>query len=274
MAPESSDERVYPVRDIETIGRMQADYSAKIDRNREAGRKAFASGDYKPFKGFPVEQWKNLFGIGFELDEASQQAVIDRVSRPMKKLADQYGVPSIFAGIGDLPPHVTLDVGTFKDIPSDKVYLIDDWLLSNKSHLQWLSNILRGLTFHMDTIVVAPNSYICAGKFDDEQGAPYRARMAIEKMMQRSFQNLEKVIGAPLTGSFAPPYRYDDILHTSVSRVTEKAPSSALLRYANEVYASIGADLMREPIPVTVASVTNGRAADFIASIKPELLLK
>lgn len=261
--------RTYPVKDNGTIARLQSDFSAKYKRNRDAGVVAFFFGEYKPFQGFPKEQWDKLFAVGFELEPHSQQAVIERISRPLQNLAEEYKIPAIFAGIGDLPPHITLHVGIFKDMDETQITAIKNWLLSDKSHLNLLSNIFKGLTFHLDTLVIAPNSYIGVSKFDDEQGAPYRARMVIEKMMQKAVGHLDHP-----GGTFGPPYRYDDILHISVSRLVHQASPEALLQFARAAYDQVGSVLVKEPVAVTVAAVHNELASDGIIRMNPRLLCR
>ncbi|MEK7605553.1 MAG: hypothetical protein AAB478_03450 [Patescibacteria group bacterium] len=272
----SAEQRVYPVRDEAVVDAMQAAYTAKINLRRQQGREAFESGKYTPFAGFP-DSFKNLFAGGFELEAPSQQQVIEQVVGPLQELASTYEVPAVFAGAGDLMPHVTLFNSPYKDLSPEDQAQMDAYLLSNRSHLGLISKYLTGLTFHMDTLVVGPNSYICAGEFDDEQGAPYKARKAIEAIVGTNFADPDNpgktkhVLGRAATvfereeqidfpGGFGFPYGWDDIFHTSVSRVTDMVPSDRLLAFTDEAYATVGASLSAHPIPITVASVHMGRA--------------
>lgn len=227
--------RVYPVKGSEIAAIMQDFYQAKIERNRRNGYTALSSGEFKPFTGYAREDMSNIFNFVLELDEPSRVEVIERVVDPLQKLAEVYKIPSIFAGKGDIPPHITLDIGTFRNFPEEKKKIIIDYLSSNKAHLNKLSAILTGLVYHMDTLVMAPNSYICVGKFNEEQGAPFRSRYIIESMMRRSLKEL----GESIPGVFSPPSPYDDLLHSSAGRVVGEVPKKDLAMYAQEAYATV-----------------------------------
>ncbi|MEK7517395.1 MAG: hypothetical protein AAB583_02505 [Patescibacteria group bacterium] len=49
------DNGAYPLRDTETVSKMQADYSAKLQRNKESGQEAFATLGLRQYKGVPRE---------------------------------------------------------------------------------------------------------------------------------------------------------------------------------------------------------------------------
>lgn len=262
--------RVYPVKDPETVARLQQDYSAKLKRNKEAGLQAFQRSEYNPFLGWSEKAMRNVFNVILELDDASKQRVMKQVVNPLQELAQIHSIPAIFAGNRDLPPHVTLQVGIIKDISVEQFQDIQRWLTSNKSHLNALARILEGLEFKQDTLVIAPNSYICASEFGNEQGAAFKSRRIIERMMGRS---LRLTSGEQVGGSFAPPYSYYDIFHTSVLRLTDHAPAENLSAFAEEAYGTIGENLKRNPLEVKVAHLFRGIAADFMRTYTPHLLL-
>lgn len=81
---------------------------------------------------------------------------------------------------------MALEVGVLKDFSPEQISAVFEWFLSDKSHLNKISKIFNGLVFQMDTLIMGPNSLICSSKFDEEQGAPYRARKAIEIMVGRT----------------------------------------------------------------------------------------
>lgn len=253
-------EKIYPVRDPETIAKMQEAFSDKIRGNRDKGLKAFATGEYTPFSGFP-DSFKSLYAMACELEQGSQDRIIEQVVKPLEEIADKYDVPAVFAGNGDLPPHLTLFNSPFKDVPPEDQAIIDDYLASNRSHINLVKGALIGLTFHMDTLVLAPNTYICASKFNDEQGAPYKARALGEAIIDRAKGVFERQEQVEFPGSFGFPYRWNDILHSSVARVTGQVPSERLLAFAADAYATIGPSLATDPIPLTVKEVYAGRAA-------------
>ena len=258
----------YPVRNQATRERMQVEFTAKIVRNQSHGRNALETGDYEPFKGYSSETFDRKFVLILELDDVSKASVQKRVIDPVKSLAQAYNIPLIYSGKEDLPPHITLQVGNFIDVTPEEQVKMQDWLRSNRSHLQLLSSSLTGLTFSMDTLVVAPNSYICSSKFDSSQGAPFRIRRAIEKIMVRA---PEKSLSR---GKLTPPSRYDDILHTSVARLTEDVDPKILKKFTDDLYDTVGTDLKENPLNLKVASVYMGTAADFYRNYGLDNLLK
>lgn len=266
------EQRTYPVRDTAIREAMQAAYLAKCERNIKAAQNAFSTGEFQPYNGVSQEAMSTPFYIRLELDETSQRRIITEVAEPLERLANKYAIPSIFTGKNDLPPHISLDIGMFKGMTPEQIEKSREWLLSNRSHLNLLAKILTGLTFHMNTLVVAPNSYLCTTVFDDEQGAPYRARVAIEKMMNKAAEGIRKNLQEPAAVTIAPPYRYDDIFHISLSRVTGKAEASQLMQFASEANSTVGENVRNNPIPVKVGKVHMERPLDFYKAFAPQLL--
>ncbi|HVZ58480.1 MAG TPA: hypothetical protein VG935_01900 [Patescibacteria group bacterium] len=246
-------ERVYPVHNLDTVARMQQAFTEKVNANREAGRRAFQSGEYKPFTGFAKEGFHDLFAMGLELDQASQGSIITQVSEPMSQIAEELGVPAIFAGKGDLLPHVTVFNSPFKGVPTEDQEKILAYLQSDVSHLGLLSKILSGLTFHMNELVVAPASYLCQSEFTDEQGAPFKARQLSEEIIKRAIRSFEREEQIALPGTFGFPYRWDNIFHASVARITDAVDPDRLLSFADKVDHEIGQPLRDNPIAITVA---------------------
>lgn len=264
-----SENRTYPVKDAAVTLQASKDYVAKLNRNLAAGKEAFSSGGYSLFEGYKPETIRKEAIIVLELDRPSQDAVINRVARPLQTLASKYDIEGIYTGGNDLPPHVTMEMArTNLSLPKFDEAMAA--LLSDSSHLAMLSSILSGLQFHHNTLVMAPNSYICAGDFNAEQGAAFRAKRLMEEMMRRSAQEITE---GPEIGTLAPPYRYDDIFHTSVSRlVAKKSPSEALLTFAAEAEATVGRELRRQPLSVRVERVYAGTSLDFVRENAPHLL--
>lgn len=267
-----ADERTYPVRNSEVIAQMQAAYSTKLKRNQEAGQKAFETGDFKPYDGVSREFTRKPFYVMLELDNKTKQQIAERVVDPLEELTKKYKIPSIFTNRGDLPPHISLDVGYFNDFTSDQEEFVRNWMTSSFSHLNLLDPILTGLTFHMDTLIVAPNSFICSSQFNAEQGAPYKARRIIERAMRRVTAVAEDKLREDVDGNIAPPYRYDDILYVSIGRVTGKASVEALLGFTKEAYSTVGENLKSDPLPVVTSGVFKGRPIEFYEKYVPHLL--
>ena len=56
-------------------------------------------------------------------------------------------------------------------------------------------------------------------------------------------------------------------------RLTEKALSENLLAFAREAYATIGEDIQRNPIPITVRNLYRGMAIDYQREYIPDRVL-
>lgn len=258
----------------DTVDQMRLEYAAKIKNNKDAGLAAFTSGEYKPFRGFSIEKFQKICDFTLELDDVSQEQIAGRIVDPLQKLAEKYGIPSIFPNRGDQPAHVAFENGLFENIPSDQMEFVLGWFASNQSHLRRISKILTGLTFNHDKLILgAPTTYICAGEVGNEQGVMYRTRMAIEEIIGKAAKKLQFEFGEQMIGTVTGDKRYRDIFHTSVMRLTGQASSSSLLPFAEEAYATVGEDLRRDPLPVTVSNVYIGRATDFHKTHAPANLI-
>ncbi len=257
-------ERVYPIKDADTIGEAQAAYQAKIEKNKKSGRLDFESGNYPGFKGYPVVRMDQIIGIMLQLDEESQRLIQERVVEPLSEIADKYNVPNLFAGREDLPSHVTLEAGIFQENGPEEQDAVEKWLRTGEAHLTRLSAILTGLKFSFDTLIVAPNSYICSSRVDDTQGAPFRARQIVRRIMHR----------VTPTDFFGPLYpRYDDIFHSSVSRVTEVVSPKMAMGFLNDSYETVGQNLQRSPLEVMTQNVYIGKSGDFLRQYAPGVLI-
>lgn len=269
-----ADERLYPVRNPEIVAQEQAAYTAKIDRNKAEGLKVFSSGEIPLFTGWSVEKHSGrTFDTILLLDEPSQSLITDRVVKPLHQLAQAHHITAVYPGIGDSPTHVVLQPGRFTNLSPEQIEAIKTYLASNKSHLNMLADILKGLTFHHDTLVIAaPTTCICAGQFDAEQGGAFRARRIVEKIIGRGLGNLKATSQQQIEGTFTPN-DYHDIFHSSVMRFTQKAPPANLMTFAQEAYATIGEDLKRNPLPVTIAHLYRGMAVDYQREVAPQFLI-
>lgn len=267
-----SEVRDYFTRHPEVVPAEQRAYLAKIEKNQDAGWKALLTGEYAAFRGWPKRDSDQTFDTVLELDEPSQQRIIEKVVEPLQRLAQVHNITAIYPYRGDLPPHVVLQPGRFTNLTPEQQDVIGNWLSSNHSHLNWLSKKLEGLTFHHGSLVIAPSSYICASYFDEEQGTAFRARKIVEKIITRGLGKLKTTGQQPIEGSFAPPSSYYDIFHSSVMRLTEQADPNDLLIFAQEAYSTIGEDLNNNPIPVTIKNLYRGIATDFHKQA-PQLVL-
>lgn len=268
-----TEQRVYPVKDLKIVEQEQADYTAKIGKNRADGLKAFSTGEYIPFRGWPQKTSLRTFDTILELDESSQQRVMEEVSEPLREIAERHNIQAIYPGRRDNPPHVVLQPGKFVNLTPEQIETIKQYLSSNKSHLRLLARILEGLTFHHDSLVLGPSSYICASEFNAEQQGAFRTRRIVERMITHALGNLKSTSQQPVEGSFAPPFSYYDIFHSSVMRLTQIAPSQNLIAFAEEANATVGEDLRNNPIPVTVRNLFRGIATEYHRRHAPHLVL-
>lgn len=267
-------ERVYPVRKPTIVATMRQAFGDKLEMNKHLAETVFQTDEVKPFAGYDRARFAQMYAIRMMFTDESQVLLRDIVTDPLRKLTADLQIPSIFSGQEDLPPHVTLQVGVMQGLTKPQINFIDHYLTSDYSHLNWLREILTGLTFHFDTLVVAPNTYICCGDFSDEQGAVYRARLAMEKMVMHTSNHLKKIAGDQYTGSFGlPPLRYEDIFHINVARIMSNAPVGALRQFSQQAYQTIGLQLSRDPLPMVSSSVTRENAVPFVRQFAPQLLV-
>lgn len=242
---------------------MQQAFDAKLARNKASGMAAFTTGEYKPYEGVFPEKMGEQFVLMLMLDDGSKADIAEQVVNPIRSLADKYAIPATFAGHGDLPSHVTLDVGNFSGMTPDEITASREWLASSSSHMEQLSRIASGLTFTMNELVLAPNSYICAGTFDDEQGAPFKIRKIAEEIMARAPKSES-------TGTITPPYPYNDIFHSSIFRLTGHAGPEKLTAFAEETYATVGQELRENPVTITATGIRRGKPIDYYREETPQ----
>jgi hypothetical protein len=277
----SENSRVYPIKKAAEVYSVQKGYTEKLQANLTAADKAIASGQFTPFAGIDAKRYADLFEIKLELTQESQEAIRTRVTTPLKRIAEKYGIPAIFAGEIDQEPHVILDVGRFTNIPPEQKAEIIRAMQATKptseggkvSHLAWTADILKGVSFDLDTLVIgAPNSYICASVVDEKQGAAYKARKIFNKAI-RKFQPDRSGFDEDSAPKIGPHYAtgYYNILHVSVAKLTGLATPEKLTAFRDEAYASIGRELKKQPIPITVENVYLGTSVGWAREHSPHL---
>lgn len=265
-------EKIYPVRNPALVEQMQQAYDAKLATNLQRGNDLLSSGDFKPFTGAPESMLNSAFYALLELGVESRKEIAQRVTGPMQKLATYYGVPSIFAARGDLPPHVSLDVGYLKDMTAEEIEASHEYLTSPYAHLNPLRDALTGITANLDTLVVSSNSILCASKFDETQGGPYRGRMIIERAMSKTPSQAGRNLNRNINGTVAPPYRYDDIFYVSVSRIMEPVEPGIMIAYKTAVEEEVAIPLKDEPIKITTTNLYLGKPIVFYQADAPHLI--
>lgn len=254
------EKRHYRIINQALIDRMQAAFDAKTARNRQSGRTALYEGSFNPFTGYITEKSKDVFNFIVEFDNNSVQIINERVIDPLQRLAQVHDLPMIFAGLGDTPLHSVVQAGIPTGLSPDQVQAVQNWLLLPESGMGRAAEEVTGLTLPYDSLVVAPNCYINAGKFTPEQGVIFVARQVAVRAMRLSLRQFQDQT-LPEDASFAPPYSYDDISYSSVCRLVDnRVPPNQLIHFADDAQKQIGENLQKRPLSVRIDRVYMGSA--------------
>lgn len=275
-------ERVYPV-DRKTASWLEQEYRAKLSANVAEGLEQFALGCPRRFGGYDLEGLRRTHAVAVVYDPRSKGEFIERVSHPLLDLSAAYGIPAIASGVGekpDLSPHTTIEVGRISpDFSDEQAEHIMKWMDSSYSHIRPIANILNGLQFRHNRLVMAPNAYTCDSTPDLGQGVAIRTRRLILKTMTDA---LRQVIGPDEDRKkFTEPYRYNNLFHSSAWRLvqaddsqglTEPIAAERFIAFAQEANAIIGKSLVNKPMLLRVGSVRIGAAHEFIIEDAPHLI--
>jgi hypothetical protein len=285
MTDESGD-RNYPFHNPNEQKRVQELFVTKFKKNRDAAKKAEQTGEIGVFDGFIKETMDKLFVLEFQLTENTQKEIAERVTGPMRKIANDLGIGQniIFAGDGDQDAHVTMHVGKFKNMSDEKQEQIMHWLtdktdftrhdgtkgVGHVSHLQAATEILSGLTFKMDAVFNSgrDTSISTASVDSNNQGTAYRTRKIFEKALdnaQEKFAEGEEEIGQHYS-------RYDDIFHTTVARFNKNIGGEKLTKFNRRVAETVGKSIAENPITIEVAKARTIIASEGVMERKPGLL--
>lgn len=234
----------------EDITARTTGFIRKLETNRKSGEERLLSEDFVPFRGFDKETFSNIYTFTMELSQDSQAEIMDRVVEPLRTIAQHNGIEAVFPNYDDILPHITFDAARFVGLdPNEKQHL--ETTLDHDIYLNMIARILSGLNFSMDTLVIAPNSYICAGEFSSELYPLERARRLIEKVFGKN----------PTLSTID----YRDILHSSVARITKIPEDKTYLRkFRDEAAEKVGNPLQSAPVSVSVSRAFPGISIDFI----------
>ncbi len=223
-------------------------FPRRFEANRLSGEERLLSGNFEPFKGFNNERESNVYAFYLELTPESQEEIMERVVEPMRTVAQNNGIEAVYPNYGDIYPHVTFDAARFVNLdPSQKQELATN--LDHNLYFNMIARILAGLDFSMDTLVIAPSSYICTGQFSSELYPLEKARRLIEKVYGKS--GLETI-------------DYRDIFHSSVARITGLPEDKSHLRdFKNEAEEKVVKKIKSSPISISVARAFRSLAIDF-----------
>jgi hypothetical protein len=262
-------ERLYPIKDLRLAHGVDEAYHKKVVKNQLTGERCIVNGDFTPFESYRMKKIENEFAVLLFPDENSRNEIMNRVSIPLQEVTKDLGIQAIFNGVEDLPFHLTLEVGTFVNVPGSQKKTMRKLLVSDDSPLRHVERILTGLTFHLDTLVVAPNSYICAGRFDEEQGSVYKARRIAKRCFKLARNKvLVDKFGEP---NFTPLLTYEDIFHLSISRLTGTVSGEVSNRFIDRG-REIANEISKRPIAVTIAGTFCDIETSFWVQHVPSLL--
>lgn len=263
---------------------LQGQYSQKLKTNQSAGGVSFKEGNYRAFNGYDSGNGRRIFNFTLVYDAPSQSRLRRRVIDPLHDLARKYNIPWAFTLKGDIPAHTTLEAATFYGLNDEQIDKLQQTVSSPYfHHLDRIANLLVGRQFRLDTLVVAPNIYICAGNFDRAQEVAFRTRVAILRALRLSLREItdwrsltpegRKAYLAETAEKFREPYSYGDIFSISIGRLVEVGtPAEKLLAFANEAFQMVGRELKRNPVSVKVGHVFRGPAVNFQRYHAPHLL--
>lgn len=256
-------------------GGLQDAYENKTTKNTAAGMEQFESGDFKPFEGYDLAGSHNVFHALLIPTSDTVQSIQTSVISPLQEIAKKLNLPTIFAGQGDVPIHITLDIRNITGLTQEEREKAIDWMKQDYSHLQLITEIFRKPEFRLNRLVMAPNSYL-ATDFNNCQSVVYRARQLLEVIMNRSLQKTLPVGSQTAGRGFEPTFPYHDIFHSSICRVVESknpAPSQNLVNFALEATETIGKSILETPIKVDIESVFVGTKYETIHPTNPNLLI-
>ena len=268
----SNNKKEYPFDSINTFTNIQLSFLKKINGNRGSPFKQYRKGEEKLFKGWSEQMWSGVFEVALEIDQPSQDQIIERVVKPLKAIADNTNISAIFAAEKDFPPHVTLHISSFKNMTQEQQDLILSWLQSDESGIEALLLPLIGLEFDLNTLVIGSNSYLCAREFEGNQEDVFNIRKQLERIWARSVETLGREQKIAIEGSFKPPYSFDNIFHSSILRITEPIGLDQFRRFAGLAYYYLQEELNLNPLSIKVESVYQGIALPFFQKYVSHLL--
>lgn len=287
------EERYYPFHNATEQKTIQDAFNAKLEKNKAAGEKAAQTGEHGVFTGFERKNMDHLFVIELQLDPETASEIKNRVTDPIKRIAEGLGIGDkvIVAGEGDQAAHVTLHVAKFQNMSDESQEKIRKWLAEatenpneegneqHMSHLSWTNEILSGLHFKMDTVFNSGrDTSICAGTVDGEnQGAAYRVRKIFERVLERAqakFAMVDESKSENEREKIGQHYpRYDDIFHTTVARFTGKVGAETLAAFNRRVEKVVGTNLTHHPIDIHIGNARTIIATQGVEERKPSILI-
>jgi hypothetical protein len=255
-----------PMVDAVTAARMDQEYRLKAQRNKTRGLAAYETGVYNPFSGHDTEQLKKRFKLVLTLDDPSQHRVRTRIIDPVRAIAQSHGISAIYAGDEDVPPHITLQRMDMNTVPPERQAEIQNYLDSDRSHLRLLEEILKGHIVHLNDIVMAGATfYASTAGFSEDNFPLYRARRVMQRVSRMSlFQSGDQ--------GELEPLKDDDITHITVGRLIRRSSSANLVAFANEVYETVGVDILANPVGVTIVGAEIGNDFEYFDQHNPKML--
>jgi len=259
-------------RTADEIIALQTAVTKKLRGNISSGDQSLAAQTHKPFCGISAENNAKLIELKLEYDDVSKAEFKTRVADPLKRLAEKYHIPAIFAGEIDQSPHTVLDVARFsettpleeRDIITQQLkrkVRVDEKMETGSRNL--LAEKLSGLKLSFDTLFVgAPNTAICTSVVDNNFKDITKARKIFNHALNLTAK--DKVGPHYATG-------YYNIAHISCMKMIGEAKPEDLLAFRDEAMATIGHELVIKPLNMNVSDVYFGTSTDWNKKDRPEL---
>lgn len=251
------------IANLDTVTGLNNAIKGKVTKNTANGLDTYRVGIKEGWQGFPGEVFDRKITILSEFDEATADAVRERISLPIKDIAQKHGIKTSIPGVNDLPPHVTLLFPHYAEGTDPETIARNNELLLPQ--LKEATEGLEGSAVPFDRLVAAgPMIYMCVGD-------PTRSEASFGSFwdLTTKRQKSTAVFNASPVAMENPSY--DDIIHSVVARIVGVRPGN-LEAFAEEVYKKIAEPLHRDPIEAVIGSVYIGSGADQVNSVNSELL--
>ena len=254
-------ERKFFIHNLSEIVQEEAAISGKVAANVRKGERDYLSGAIDPFRSHSKELQDRTFIVTPELDSKSALDMTNRIIEPLSSIMASHGIAGVFAGRGDIKPHLTLQPLVMEGMSDRQVQETLEDLRENR-YLQMVGKILNGVEFDLDRVVaVGRDVILCAGEFNSDLYPLYKARQLIRRVYKRHASQIEESEGS------LDPQNYDDIVHVTVGRITGFPLGlnvQSLEAFGVDVEEKINRQIEKEPIHVTIGSVFEGQSSEFI----------
>ncbi len=255
------------------ISQTTVDFKLKGARNTRTGLESYAKG-VTPWQGFDNELFSRKITVQGLFDVPSTTAIIDRISTPVAKIGEKYGITIITPNKRDqnqkghdLQPHFTMQFPHFgKDTDPNIIRVMRDKLSRPDSELQQAAKKLQGEIIPFDKLVLAGSMfYICVG--DPTRSERTFASFWDIDEARTTINTIFKNVTPPLENPI-----YNDIIHSGIGRIVKINKSANWDGFADEVYATVGQQLQSYPIEAKIGSTYVGDPVIQALSVNANLI--